>query len=375
MKMVLHACELDGVLNKIRLSEPVIHADNEAAGRSGHLGHALCELSPGNIVAFSSNSSDKINGGHNGFGWVEFRISQDYGESFNEPSVLPFSWKCFLDGERTVSVEKAVTLSDGTIAAFCLMNCRGGAAFWEPWDRPMVVLSRDGCKTWEEPVQVTDFPGRIYDVLCYKDSVYVLELCNDGKTSFVSNLPEHVYKLFKSDDGCKTFTHVSDLPFGIGHAYGNMVLTPNLELMAFAYNNNDEHSIDYTVSCDFGKTWSEVGTSYLANRIRNPQIALLDDQYILHGRAGEQEGEPFGAFVLYTSADAKKWDEGKVLVRGRPACFYSDNLVIKMPNGKKRMLVKYSENYRDPSNSKTVDGKIKSGNVNSMMLYIETVDA
>lgn len=33
MKMILHAQEIEGVLHRIRLSEPTIHADNEANGR------------------------------------------------------------------------------------------------------------------------------------------------------------------------------------------------------------------------------------------------------------------------------------------------------------------------------------------------------
>ena len=373
MKHILHECYIDGAVHRIHLSEPVIHADNEAMGRSGHLGHAMTEFETGKIVAFSANSSDKINGGHNGFGWVEYRISADFGESFGEPQVFPFSWKCFIDGERTVAVEKAVTLSDGTVAVFCLMNHTSGTAFWEPWDRPMVILSRDGCKTWEVPIFVTPYEGRIYDVLYRDGVVYALELCNNGENSFISNLPEHLYRLYRSTDGCRSFEEVSVLPFGIGHAYGNMIFTQEGDLMAFAYNNDDEYSLDYAVSHDLGKSWTAVGSSYLKNRIRNPQVGMLDGQYILHGRAGEQKGEPFGAFVLYTSADAIHWDEGKVLVTGRPACFYSENITVTMPNGQKRMLVKYSENYRNPSNSKTIDGKIKSGNVNSMMLYIETV--
>ena len=231
MNFKLHSCEIEGVLHAIRLSEPTVHADNEAVGRSGHLGHAMTEFAPGKIIAFSSNSSGKRFKGHNGFGWVEYRISVDYGENFGEAQKFQYSWDTFLDGERTVSVEKAITLSDGTVAAFCLVNNTFRSACWEPWDCPSVVLSHDGCQTWEEPIQVTRYKGRIYDVL-YKDgTAYVLELCNDAENSFVSNLPEHLYRLFKSTDGCQSFEEVSILPFGIGRAYGNMIFTSEGDLI------------------------------------------------------------------------------------------------------------------------------------------------
>ena len=114
-------------------------------------------------------------------------------------------------------------------------------------------------------------------------------------------------------------------------------------------------------------SWHTVGASLVKNKIRNPQVGRIDGQYVLHGRAGESEAGT-GAFVIYTSADGILWDEGKVLVEGRPACFYSENLTLTLPSGKERMLVKYSENYRDP-----VPG-VWSGRVNSMMLTRESLD-
>ena len=366
MKRILHAMEIEGVLHRIRLSEPTIHADNEACGRSGHLGHAMTEFSPGRIVVFSENSSGKRLSGHTGYGWMDYRISEDYGETFGEAKKFPFSWSTFLDGERVVAVEKAVTLNDGSVAAFCLIGFQTTPACWEPTDIPVVVLSRDGCESWEAPVQVSPYAGRIYDVLYQDGIVYVMQLCNDARENFTSTKPEHLYRLFRSTDGCKTFEEVSTIPFGLGRGYGNMIFTPQGDLIAYAYNLSDEYNMDYAISHDLGKTWDEVGTSYVANRIRNPQVGLLDGQYILHGRAGENEGGTFGGFVLYTSADGIHWDEGHILVSGRPACFYSNNLTVTLPDGHKRMLVKYSENYRDPCNE-------WSGCVNSMLLYIETV--
>jgi hypothetical protein len=75
-----------------------------------------------------------------------------------------------------------------------------------------------------------------------------------------------------------------------------------------------------------------------------------------------------GSFVIYTSCDGIEWDEGTVLVENlRPACFYSSNLTVKLPNGKERMLVKYSENYHVG----VVEGEW--GQVNSMLMLIESV--
>ncbi len=365
MKMLIHEQDIKGIVNRIHLSEPVIHADNEAAGRSGHLGHALTELAPGKVLAFSANTSAKFAKGHAAFGWMEYRISEDYGETFGKPQKLPFSWNTLLDGINTVGVEKAITLNDGSVAAFCLIGTTKSLLACEPWEEPVVVISRDGCKTWEDPIPVSEFKGRIYDVLYQDGIVYVLELCNPADVTFISNKPEHVYRLFRSVDNCKTFEEVSVLPFGLGHGYGNLIFTPNGDLIAFAYQNDDEYHMSYAISSNLGKTWKETGVSFLANRIRNPQVGVLDGQYILHGRAGENERGNAGQFVFYTSADAIHWDEGTVLVKGRRACFYSCNLTIRLPDGRERMIVKYSENYADPTED-------WSGRVNSMMLFVET---
>ena len=96
------------------------------------------------------------------------------------------------------------------------------------------------------------------------------------------------------------------------------------------------------------------------------QVGILDGQYILHGRAGENEAGS-GAFVFYTSADGILWDGGKILVDGRPACFYSNNLTIRCPDGKERMLVQYSENYNDPQPG------VWTAQCNTMHLWLESL--
>lgn len=53
----------------------------------------------------------------------------------------------------------------------------------------------------------------------------------------------------------------------------------------------------------------------ILQKIRNPQVAILDDQFILHGR----EAGDINAFVLYTSEDGILWDEGHRIVDYHPA--------------------------------------------------------
>ena len=74
------------------------------------------------------------------------------------------------------------------------------------------------------------------------------------------------------------------------------------------------------------------------------------------------------AFNSNTSADGLNWDEGKILITNKPSCFYSNNLVVKFPDGKHRMLVQYSENNNDLDNGES------SCQVNVMHFWIETVE-
>lgn len=366
MRIVIHGQEIDGKMAKIRLSEPKIFADNEARGRSGHVGHAMTEFAPGKIIAFSTNTSAKRAYGHSSFGWVEYSVSEDFGESFGEVRVLPYSMELLLDGLHTVCVEKAITCEGGVIVAFCLITSQLKEFCCEPYGIPMVLISKDGGDSWEAAKPLCEYRGRVYDALYREGTAYVLMSCNDAEESFYASKPEHVYRLYKSTDNCESFTEVSTIPFNTdGRAYGNMIITESGELIAYAYNYNDEHSLDYAVSRDFGLSWDKPEVAYLKKCIRNPQVGILDGQFIMHGRAGESEGAS-SSFVFYTSADGKNWDEGTLLGSGKYACFYSENLTLKLPSGKEKMLVKYSENYT------SVEGKW-TGQVNSMMMTIETV--
>jgi hypothetical protein len=101
--------------------------------------------------------------------------------------------------------------------------------------------------------------------------------------------------------------------------------------------------MDHLVSHDFGKTWEMPATCFLPMGIRNPQVALMDGIFILHGRNAEFAG--CDGLVLYTSEDGYTWDEGAYLFRAKGCCYYSNNLILKDKNGDNRLLVQYSESY------------------------------
>ncbi len=370
MEFLIHETKIKGKVRDIIFHEPKIHVDNEKNGRSGHMGHAMANLKDGRVIAFSSNCASKRNCGHSGYGWMEYRYSSDYGETFSEPCIFPYSWDIFLEGEYTALVEKAIVLENGDLIAFCLLNSQKNEICCEPWERPTFVRSKDGGKTWEEPKIFSEYRGRIYDVRYHNGVVYALEHCNPADTFFCANAPEHVYRLFKSEDNCETFTELCVLPFrdnALNLGYGNMIFREDGSMVVYAYNLKDEQNVEYVISRDDGKTFTESGKSFVKNKIRNPQVGVLDGQYILHGRAGESEGGK-GSFVIYTSKDGINWDDGVVMAKDlRPACFYSSNLTVKLPNGKSRMLIKYSENYHKG----VVEGKW--GQVNSMLALLENL--
>ena len=350
---------IHGVVHDIRLSEPVVYVDNQARGRSGHMSHAMAEVEPGKLIDFNSNCSGIRGQGHSAFGWIEYRYSTDGGENFGELYELPYAKKEFVDGMNTVSVEKAVVCPNGTLIAFCHRNTTFREISCEPFDIPAYVRSFDGGKTWTEAKFLSEYAGRMYDAMYWNDAVYVLEFCNDADVIFTGTRPEDLYRLYKSDDNGETFYELSVVGFPSTKdlGYGNMTVSPEGNLIVYAYNIEDEVNLSYAVSADGGKTWCETGKSYVANRIRNPQVGILDGQYILHGRAGAK------GFVLYTSADGIHWDEGTMLDTEKGGCYYSNNIVLDNPHkpGKKRMLVQYSESY-------------ELARVNIMHMMIETIE-
>lgn len=328
---------IDGRTAKI--SDAEVYVDNQSRGRSGHMSHALVRLGPGRIMAFNSNCSPKRLSGHAACGWNEYRISEDDGVTWGEVKVLDYSWQAYLDMAFTVSVEKAVRCG-GRIVAFALRNTPYREICCEPWLTSVTLLSDDDGQTWREAGETTPFRGRIYDALECDGTIYLLQFCNDAEINFTGNRPEHLYRIYRSLDQGESFQEVAIVPFltTFGRGYGSMLFLPDGSLIVYAYNLNDEVNMDYAVLAPDG-TWT-TGTSFVAKKIRNPQTAILDSLFVLHGRTGGGTGE----FVFYTSRDGMVWDEGVIVAPKKPGCYYSNNIVVEH-NGKKRLLVQYSDTY------------------------------
>ena len=323
----------------INISEPTLYVDNKARGRSGHMTHALAEFAPGKLIDFNSNCTAVKHGGHSTFGWVEYRISKDGGETFSKIYELPYSREALYDGIYVISVEKAVACDDGRIVAFCLRNNADGLC--QPWDTPMVVISCDGGRTWLKERQMCSYKGRMYDALWHDGLIYVLEFCNDGTGTFLGETEEHVYRIYVSRDRGESFEELCVVPVPtLGRAYGSMLFDTEDRLHVYVYNYKDEMNMDHVVSPDRGISWSEPDKCYLKDGIRNPQVTQIDGVFVAHGRNAALTG-----FVLYTSKDGLVWDEGEYLGYERGTCYYSNNIILKDGNGNNRLLIQYSENY------------------------------
>ncbi len=144
-----------------------------------------------------------------------------------------------------------------------------------------------------------------------------------------------------SRDSGKTFSELCTVPFDTyNRGYGSILFDENNVLHAYAYNNTDEQEMDHAISEDFGKTWTLLKPCHLAKGIRNPQTALIDGIYILHGRAGDTKG-----FVMYSSENASDWDEGTLIVsKENVSAYYSNNVNLHDENGN-FLLIQYSDTY------------------------------
>ena len=326
-----------------------LFVDHSQNHRTGHLGHALVNCS-GEIMAFYTNCSGLRDEGHNGFGWVEYKRSVDGGKTWGPPIIMEHTYKTLLDGLYTCQAEKAIYTNCGTTILFYL-NSSSTGKYWEPIYEPTYQRSFDNGRTWEKTKQLCDIRGRVFDVLYKEGIIYVLLFANDCTVTYTGTNPKHVYYLLVSEDDGKTFSVRSILPFDtIGRCYGNMVFRTDGSLVACCYNYNDDSHLDYVISEDDGKNWSEEQRCFCSKRIRNPQIVSFDNKYILHGRGGKRRGANCD-FVFYVSDDAIHWDEGSVLCRPIDGangwqCFYSNNLLIK-DEKTESVLIQASVAYKD----------------------------
>ena len=332
----------------------ILFADLEKEGRSGHLGHALVEYAPGHVLAFYPNCSaeDAAYQGHSGYGWMEYRRSEDGGRTWSDPAAEPNS-KALFDRNcgRTLMCEKAVCTDTGRIVLFYLQcDMRTNGHVWEPFFEPLYAVSTDGCRTVSPARTFCQVRGRIYDARYHEGRIYVLfqrgAFCG-------APAPEtgNYYELYVSEDNGETFSLRSVLPFsGTDDVfYGTMVFRPDGSLLVYCYDRSDEHNLKYTVSRDNGHTWQTNRRAFFAKRLRNPQIAYFGGTYFIHGRSGNYgKQERRKHFVLYTSADGIHWDEGTYL-RLCDAGYgaYSNNLVVRQPDGTERLLIQASHAYEE----------------------------
>lgn len=338
-------------------NEGILFVDHAPANRSGHLGHALVEYEDGKLIAFYPNCSAD-NKGHSAVGWMEYKRSEDAGETWGQPQVLAYSRKLFDAGEEagpdtmrlSAFAEKAVRTDKGEIVLFFLVCDITKDTVWRRFQRPTCISSSDGGHTWSDPLQLCDLRGRVYDARYDDGEILALFFANDNEINFLGNKPEHVYELLVSRDGGRSFSQRSVLPFDtMARSYGTMGRLASGELIAYVYNRDDEYALDYVVSDDAGRTWSDVKTSRFAKRLRNPQMTELNGAYFMFGRSGSLgKKKERGHLVLYSSQDGITWDDG-IYLRKREAGLgaYANGLVVGSLNSKKRnrLLIQASHAY------------------------------
>ncbi|MDE0623770.1 MAG: sialidase family protein [Bryobacterales bacterium] len=351
-------------------NEGILFVDHSRAGRGGHLGYALVEYEDGKILAFYPNCSAESHNpenfpmalpvkGHSARGWMEYKRSDDGGRTWNDPKVLPYSKNLFdaeqsgkTDKRVSALAEKAIRTADGDIVLFFLVcDITNNVIYWQ-CRTPTYIVSADGGHTWSEPSELCDDRGRIYDARYYNGEIFVLHFKNDNEIEFLGNKKEHVYGLYVSADGGRSFAKRSELPFDTaGRLYGTMGVLDSDRLVVYIYNSKAEDTMDYVVSDDGGRTWSDPKIAQFQKRIRNPQMALLNGCYFMHGRSGgfgDEEGK--GHFTLYSSRDGLTWDAG-VYLRMRTAGLgaYSNSIVVGSLNAskRKRLLIQASHAYED----------------------------
>ncbi len=166
-------------------NDGIMFVDHSPNNRSGHMGHALVEYEKGKILAFYPNCSaeDMKYKGHSGHGWMEYKRSEDGGETWSEPIIEPNS-KVLFDKNigRTFMCEKAVATDSGRIVLFYLTcDIVTNGHIWESYFEPYYAISDDKGVTFTEAKQLFDERGRVYDAI-YRDESFMFCISQTPKS-------------------------------------------------------------------------------------------------------------------------------------------------------------------------------------------------
>jgi len=303
----------DGVPNN-----GLLFVDHQKSDRSGHGGNCLTECRNGDIVAFYSNVSGEIQAGHGAAGWSEYRRSEDGGKTWGPPNVLDYSKRAW-EGEEVYSalVFAVTTAPNGTLIAFA---CRFEGELWIKKLPPVYLMSNDQGRTWSDPYPL-DTGVNVEEVSLTLDAVFVHN--NQIFAVFMGGSAAYCdgpYTLYVSENNGETFERRSLLPFDYQNYYVTAGVLDQGKIIVYSYPYRadkviDEYNINYVISADEGRTWSEVQTTKFARAIRNPQLSSkIGNFYFLHGRSGSLSRDP-GNLVLYSSSDGIHWDDGTILHR------------------------------------------------------------
>lgn len=215
------------------------------------------------------------------------------------------------------------------------------------------MISYDNGYSWSEPKEI-DKTATVEELalthnngasFIYEGVIYVVFI--GGQSG------EGRYSFYASEDNGETFKKRSDglfenRSYKRNFYYMAAKVLDDGRFIVYSLNIEDEHNIPYITSDDKGYTWSEIRTTFMEKRIRNPQLSdKIGDYYFMHGRSGLGGDDP-RCLVLYASKDGINWDRGVFLNKVQQGLdFYSANEVIGKydPTTPNRLLIQSSISY------------------------------